>query len=511
MNNNTENTPKLKDRIDWISTLIPPLIIVVLCILFFTIPKQSELALSTIRGFLGDDFGLYYAMLGVGLFSCSLYVAFSKYGKIKLGDTEKPQYSNFSWGVMIFTSTMAADILFYSLCEWALYANEPHITNLGGIQKWASTYALFHWGPISWGVYIALAIPFGFMLHVRKRNKQKCSEACRPILGNKVDGALGKAIDLFAIFALLAGMATVFSLATPLLSGALSKVFGLPNGTGMTLIILLLIASVYTLTAWFGMKGVSKLASYCSYAFFALLLYFLFLGGETRYILETGFSTIGNLIQNFVGMATWTDPLRETSFPQNWSIYYWAYWLSCCTATPFFIGSISKGRSIKNMVLGSYAWGLAGTFTSFTILGNYGMAQQLRHGVDISGSIASGTPIPEVILKIFDTMPLKNIGLLLLVITMIAFYSTTFDATTMVVASYSYKELEPNEEPDRKIRVFWAIIFILFPIALIFTKNSLYSLQSVAIISAFPLGFIVLLILASFFKDANKYLREKKS
>ena len=464
--------------------------------------------LQQIRGFLGDECGIYYAVLGLGILICTLYIAFSRYGKIRLGNIEKPQYSSFQWGTMIFTSTMAADILFYSLCEWALYANEPYIAELGGIQKWASTYPLFHWGPIAWGFYIILAAAFGFMLHVRGCDKQKFSEACRPLLENKIDTGWGKLIDLIAIFALIAGTATTFSLATPLLSSALSRVFGFKDGTALTIMILLLIAAVYTLTVWFGMKGISKLASYCTYLFFALLIYFLFIGGETGYILETGFSALGNMIQNFIGMSTWMDPLRENSFPQNWTIYYWAYWMVWCVATPFFIGIISKGRTIKNVVLGGYGWGLLGTFTSFIILGNYGLAQQMKHGIDISGFIADGGSYSNAILKIFDTLPLSKYGLILLVVTMIAFYSTTFDSITMVVSSYSYKKLSIGEEPDKKVRTFWAVMFILLPIALIFSENSMYSLQSVSIIAAFPIGIIVVMIVVSFFKDARKYLKE---
>lgn len=500
----------LTNKIDWFSTIVPLISVVLLCMIFIALPEQSNVILLHIRSFLGDDGGIYYAILGLGIFGCTIYIAFSKYGKIKLGNIEKPQYSSFHWGTMIFTSTMAADILFYSLCEWALYANESYIAELGGIQRWASTYPLFHWGPIAWSFYIILAVAFGFMLHVRKRDKQKFSEACRPILGKKVDGICGKVIDLIAILALIAGTATTFSLATPLLSAAVSKVFGFTDGITLTILILLLIAIVYTLTVWFGMKGISKLASYCAYLFFGLLAYFLFAGGETRYILETGFSAIGNMIQNFIGMSTWTDPLRENSFPQNWTIYYWAYWMVWCVATPFFIGTISKGRTIKNTILGGYSWGLAGTFTSFIILGNYGMAQQIRHGVNISGFIAEGGGYSEAIIKIFDTLPFSSFGLILLVITMIAFYSTTFDSITMVVSSYSYKKLSVGIEPDKKIRTFWSIMFILFPIALIFTENSMYSLQSVSIIAAFPIGIIVIIIAASFFKDARNYLKENR-
>ncbi|MEG0751820.1 MAG: BCCT family transporter [Oscillospiraceae bacterium] len=505
-----KNKKKLIDQIDWFSLSVPLIGVVALCILFMVFPNQSKLVLTVIRGFLGDHFSIYYAMLGLGVFGCTLFIAFSKYGKIKFGDSDRPQYSSFQWGSMIFTSTMAADILFYSLIEWALYANEPHIEHMGGIQIWAPTYPIFHWGPIAWSFYIVLAVAFGFMLHVRGRDKQKFSEACRPILGSKVDGMCGKAIDLIAIFALIAGTATTFSLATPLLSAAVSSVFHIPGGTALTIGILLLIALVYTLTVWFGMKGVAKLASYCTYLFFALLIYFLVAGGETTYILETGFSAVGNMVQNFVGLSTWMDPLRETSFPQNWTVYYWAYWMVWCVATPFFIGIISKGRTIKNTILGGYGWGIAGTFTSFIILGNYGLAQQMKHGLDISGFIADGGAYADAILKIFDTLPLNKLGLILLAITMVAFYATTFDSITMVVSSYSYKKLAVNTEPDKRIRTFWAVMFILFPIALIFAENSMYSLQSVSIIAAFPIGFIVLLIVASFFKDANKYLKGDK-
>jgi len=319
---------------------------------------------------------------------------------------------------------------------------------------------------------------------------------------------LGKIIDLIAILALIAGTATTFSLATPLLSAALARVFGIGATTVLTISILLVIALVYTIAVLTGMTGISNLAGICVYVFFAFLFYFLFLGGETRYILETGVASLGNLVQNFIGLSTWTDPLRENSFPQNWTIFYWAYWMAWCVATPFFIGMISKGRTIKNTVIGSYCWGLAGTFTSFIILGNYGLAQQVKHGLDSAGAIAGGAAISDTIINIFETLPLPSLGLILLCVCMVLFYATTFDALTMVISSYSHKELKPGEEPDKKIRTYWAILLILFPIALIFSENSLNNLQSVAIIAAFPIGIIIILIVASFFKDAKKYLEK---
>ena len=467
------------------------------------IPDSSKTVLESVRKFIGDDCGLYYAILGVGVFWLSIWTAFSKYGKVKLGNLDKPQYGNFMWGAMIFTSALAADILFYSLSEWAMYASDPHVKSMGSMQVWAPTFPLFHWGPIAWCFHIILAVCFGFMIHVRKRERQRFSEACRPLFGDKMDGQWGRLIDIIAILAMLAGIATTFSLATPLLSAALCSVLGISDSVILTILLLILIAIIYTLAVWFGMKGISKMAKWCMYFFFAFLAYVLFLGGETRYILETGFQSIGNLIQNFIGLSTTLDPLRETSFPQNWTLYYWAYWMAWTIGTPFFIGMISKGRTIRNTILGGYGWALAGTFTSFIILGNYGLAQQMKHGLDVVGFVDGGGTYYEAILKILGTLPLPEVAMILLVITMIMFYATSFDTLTLIASTYSYKRISPDEEPHKAIRTLWAVMFILFPIGLIFAENSMYGLQSVSIIAAFPIGIIIIFMIWSFFKDVQ--------
>lgn len=507
---NNKNGKNLWQKIDSPLLIIPIIALCVLCTFFFIAPDASNEILTSIRFFIGDTFGVYYIVIGIGVFLLSLYIAFSKIGTIRLGKLEKQEFSNFSWGAMIFTSTMAADILFYSICEWALYANEAHIQSLGGFETWAPTYALFHWGPIPWSFYLTLSAAFGFMFHVKGKNKQRFSEACRPLLGNKVDGFWGKLIDLFAVFALLAGTATTFSLATPLLTQAIGYVFGFTGTVALSIAILLCVAAVYTITIWFGIKGVAKLAGVCSYLFFALLLYVLLAGGETVFILESGVSSIGNMVQNFFGLATQTDPTRATSFTQNWTIFYWAYWMVWCIATPIFIGSISKGKTIKNMIFGGYFYGLAGTFTSFIVLGGYSLSQQLRGTIDMAGEIGNGADISASIINVFKTLPFPSIVLLLLVITMIAFYATTFDALTMVMSSYSYKNLKLDEAPDRKIRILWAGLFILFPIALIFSQNSMAALQSVSIIAAFPIGIIVAIIIAGFIKEATDYVKHNE-
>ena len=505
--------PKQKpflQNLDLVTTILPFGCIALLCCLFMLFPEGSANILASIRFFLGDELGSYYLLMGLGAVICSLYMAFSRFGSIKLGDMEKPQYTAFQWGSMMFTSGLAADILFYSLCEWMLYADEPHIAQMGTVQDWASVYPLFHWGPIPWSFYIILAVSFGFMIHVRKRNKQKYSEACRPLLGKKVDGVIGKLIDLTAVFALLAGTATTFSLATPLLSMALSRVLGIAETPLLTIAILVIICIVYTMAVYFGMQGVARLAASCIYLFFVLLAYFLFLGGQTRYIIETGISAVGTLAQNFISLATWTDALRTSSFPQNWTIFYWAYWMVWCVAAPFFIGSISRGRTVRQTILGGYAFGVGSTLVSFIILGNYSMGMQVTGKADFIAQYLKDGDLYGMIVSMIKTMPCAPVIMVVVLLTMIAFYATSFDSIALTASCYSYRKLEEGEQPHRGIQLMWCLLLIALPIALLFAESSMSNLQSVSIVAAFPIGVVILLIAGSFLKDAKKYINETK-
>ena len=499
-----------KKEIDLMITLLPLMLIVGLSILFFFYPEQSNTILSQIRFLLGDTFGVYYLIIGLGIFLISLYIAFSKYGDIVLGSKkEKPKYSFFTWGSMMFTAGLAADILFYSFSEWIFYASDPHISQLGSMQDWASVFPIFHWSLIPWGFYLVLAVAFGFMLHVRKRDRQRYSEACRPILGKHTDGIIGRIIDLLAVFALLAGTATTFSLATPLMASIIEQLFHIEiNRNIITVIILLITCVVYTYSLLHGFKGISFLAKSCIYLFFGLLFYVLIFGGQAQYIIETGFSALGRMIQNFFELATFTDPQRETSFAQNWTIFYWAYWMVWCVAAPFFIGSISQGRTIRQTILGGYVFGVGSTIVSFIILGNYSMGLQVSQVHDFLALYQQTGDLYTVIIQIIQTLPCAEFVLVLLLVTMVAFYATSFDSIALIASCYSYHRLNKDQSPSKLIQLMWCILLIILPIALVFSESSMANLQSVSIIAAFPIGIVIVLITFSFLKDAKEYMKD---
>lgn len=497
-------------KIDWMITIVPLAIVIALCVVFAFVPEQSNVVLSQIRFFFGDTLGTYYLLIGIGILVLSFYIACSKYGNIVLGEPdEKPKYSFFAWGSMMFTCGLAADILFYSFSEWVLYATDPHLAEMGTIQDWAGVYPLFHWSFIPWAFYLVLAVAFGFMLHVRKRNRQKYSEACRPLLGKHTDGWAGRLIDLLAVFALLAGTATTFSVATPLMATIIGELFHLEvSRTAINIVILLVTCAVYTYSLLHGFKGISVLANVCIYMFFGLIGYVLLFGGELRYIIETGFSSLGKLVQNFIELATFTDPQRTSNFPQNWTIYYWAYWMVWCVAAPFFIGNISRGRTVRQTIFGGYVFGVGSTLVSFIVLGNYSMGLQMSGQADFVGEYLASGDLYGMIVSVIQTLPAAPVIMLAVLLTMVAFYATSFDSIALTASCYSYKKLEDGEQPHKAMQLMWCILLILLPIALLFAESSMNNLQSVSIVAAFPIGIVIIMIAWSFMKDARKYLQE---
>lgn len=491
------------DNINFSTMLVPMLIMIILAILLTVFHDGAENVISVVRNFLGNDMSVYYLAFGLAAILLFAYMAFSKIGKIRIGKKEDKPINTLSWGILIFTSTMAADILFYAFHEWTYYWNASTILNGQSKELVSSTYSFFHWGFIPWAFYLILAAIYAFMFfNKERRDKQNMSEACRPILGKYTDKAPGKIINAFSVFGLLCGTATTFSVATPLMTAMLCKVFGLQNNHLITVLVLVGIATIYTTAVLFYYKGISIVSKITTVLFSFTLALFLIVG-DTRFILESGFQGLGNMVQNFFSLATWVNPIRgsSSSFAQDWTVFYWAYWIAWCVATPFFIAKISKGMTIKKILLGGMTAGLLGTFSSFIIFGGFGMGLQSSGAFDAVGLIESGAGPAQVIVEIIGTLKYANVVYVLLFCVMACLYASTFDALTDVVSSFSYKRLDVDKPASKKMKVYWALVFLILPITLIFFDGTSQLLMSVAIIGAFPLTIIMILIVISFFKD----------
>lgn len=501
----------------WI-LFVPISIVLVLSVLMTVFPQAATTTIDAVSNFLKYDFGVYYLIFGLFMLGVLIFMGLSKFGNVKLGKPEDKPMKPLSWAMIVFTSTLAADILFYALHEWTYYWNSDisdiaSTTTTGQKVLWSSTYPLFHWGATPWAIYITLAVCYGFMLYVRqRRDRQRLSEACRPLFGRHVDGAAGKAIDIISIMCLFFGTSTTFSVATPLMTNIVCKVFNLPYNLITTVIILVIIAIVYTIAALKGAKGIALVAKISTITLGCLLALFFVTGGP-KFIIESGFEGLGNMCAHFVQMSTWTDPIRATSFPQDWTVFYISYWAAWGICNPFFLAKISKGMKIKHVAFGGLAAGLAGTFMSFIILGGYGMNAQIAGTFDAAGLVAAGaTPYEMIVELIFASQPtwLAYVMIIGLFFAMLGLYASTFDALTDVMSCFTYKRLDVEDSPGKWIKILWAFVFLAFPVALTFLDGTTTLLMAMSVIGAFPVSIIMIFIVISFFKDGNSYLKEVK-
>lgn len=499
-------------QIDYFITFFPAFLIILLCIFFILMPEVSNSVLTGLHNFFINKCSMYYLIFGFAIFIISFIIAFSKFGNIKLGEkNEKPQYSFFQWGGMVFCAGLAADILFYSFSEWLLYVNDPYVQSFPNVYDKAITCSLFHWGFTPWSFYLVLASAFGFMMHIRNRNRQKYSESIRPLLGKQIDKTCGRIIDVLAVFALIAGCATTFALATPLMSQIITELFGIQSSKYVTIFLLLLTCACYIASLMNGLRGINFLSKICMYIFIALLLYILFASNNAINILGGSIKPLINLVKDFVPMSLNLGIEKEYSFSKDYTSFYWAYWMVWCVAAPFFIAQVSRGRTIKQTILGGYVFGLLSTFCSFIILSGFTIGIQKNGLIDLNTIYLETGNLYDCIIASIKTLPMKEIVFVVLFISMMCFYATSFDSISLVASYYSYKNIKQNDTPQVSIKLFWAIMLILFPIALTFSSSSMQNLQAVSIIAAFPIGIVIILIVISFFKDAKNYLKENES
>lgn len=486
-------------------TIVPVVTIVMVALLLLVSPTSTYDTIANLRLLVGDTFSSYYLILGVVFVALIFGISVSKYGKIKLGEGD-PEYSTFTWGSMIFTSTMAADILFYSFHEWSYYYQGSTVAEA---QLSSATYPLLHWGITPWSFYILPAMAYAYLMHRKKVNMYRLSTACEIQGSPRKKSVLGTVIDIFALLAMLAASATTFSLATPLMSEILCRLLGIGHTTAaISILILTLIAVTYIIAVLFNMKGISQVAKICVYLFCATLICIIF-NSNFQYTIETGLTGVGNLLNNFLRLSTETGSLRladaelGNTFTQDYTVFYWAYWISWALCTPIFIARISRGRTLRQVGIGALVAGITGTFTSFLVFGNFGLYNQVAGNFDMVGMIAEGAPYASAIVELIATQTaIPTIILALLFLSMLAFYTSTFDTLTMVMSQYTCKKLTDN--PPKYLKIFWGVVFIVLPIALLFTEGTLSSLQSLSIIAALPISVIFIRIVYQFFKNLHK-------
>ncbi|WP_281826852.1 BCCT family transporter [Vibrio nigripulchritudo] len=480
-------------------------------------PAEGAHWIAIAKSFMTDKLGFLYLTLGMTAFFFMIYVVFSDMGQIKLGDAdEEPEFATASWAAMLFCGGIGASILYWGCIEWAYYYQSPPFQLEPGSEeavRWAATYGIFHWGPIAWAIYLIPALPIAYFFYVRKQPVLKVSSALMPVLGEeRTQKAPGKIVDVLFIFGLLGGAATTLGLAAPLIGEGLYQLFGIPQTTYSQIGVLLVCTAIFAYSSYAGMeKGIKVLSNINFWGAMGLLVFVLMVG-PTIFMLETGLDSIGRMLSNFFTMATWAEPFGgygsfdNTHFPQDWTIFYWAWWLVFAPSMGLFIARISRGRTIKQMVTGSIFFGSLGCFLFFMVLGNYGLSLQLSGELDVV-AILNAEGATKAIFSMLGALPFSKVVIAVFTLLCVIFTATTFDSISYILASVVQNNV--SEEPMRWNRMFWAFTLSLLPTVLMFL-GGLSTLQTAAIVGGLPLLAISVMLMVSAVRATSLDIRHQE-
>lgn len=488
-----------------------------LCALLVFFPKQSSDYLESAYATTSSNFGALYLFAGVACFLFIVWLGLSPYGKIKFGDPDdSAEFNQFSWAGMIFCAGVGAALLRWALVEWShYYYSPPHgiVTGSEASKDWASAYPLFHWGPIAWSFYCLPAIAIGFPFYVKKVPYLRFSTSLYGILGEeRLDGPLAKSVDILFVLSLLGGAGYSLGVSTPVIAGTFCHLTGMENGFYLRVIVALLCVAIFSTSVYFGLRKGIKLLSDWNVYLAMILLGFIFVVGPTVFIVKTSISSLGFMAQNIFVMSTWMDPFTDSTFVEDWTVFYWAWWVAYAPFVGLFVARISRGREIRQIIFGMLTYGSLGGMVFFMIMGNYAMHLETVENTGflstmIENSASDSEAYVPAIIQILETLPLSGIVIGVFCLICVIFCATTYDSASYIIASTVTKNLYAGEDPAKWNRVFWAFALAALPLALMWIGAEKV-MQSVLLLTSFPILFIGALSAYALLRGLKKDARE---
>lgn len=494
------------------------LIGVSLVVVFFIVaclaiaPDGSQRVANTVKSFMIDTFGsgtLIFTLAGVVLM---VGCCFSKYGKIKLGNGA-PEYSTFKWIAMMMSCGLGSATCYWAFIEWAFYAGTPGLSIEPMSQQafeMSVPYTMFHWGFSAWTLYALVGIPMAYHFHVRKNKGLSLSGMVSSITGLKQDGVICRIVDVIFIFICFGGLSITLGVSVPLVTDVLCSVIGIRSSFFMNLAIIIILSVIYSLSSYIGIqKGMAKISNW-NMKLVILFTIGVVICGPTLFILNNVTQSFGLMIQNFVRMSLFTDPIGKSGFPGAWTVFYWLYWITYAPFTGIFIAKVSKGRTIRSVIINTLISGSLGCFLYFGVLGSLSLERQLSGVVDMVGMLAAGSDTLAII-EVMRSLPGGVVFMLAFCVSSLLFLATTLDGAAFTMASTSTIGLKEGEEPSPFLRLFWCIMLALVPLAMIFIGADLNTIKACAFITSVPVIFIMIVLLYGWLKWMRQDYGKKTS
>src|SRR6056297_1410548 len=409
------------------------------------VPEQLDKVSAALHGAIIEHFGWAYLLAAFGFVVFSVYLAFSKYGRIKLGrDNEKPQYSYFSWFSMLFAAGMGIGLIFWGVSEpLSHFANPPAYIEGGSgtAARFAMLHSFFHWGIQPWAIYIVMSLSIAYF-SFRRGMAPLISNTFYPLLGDRVFGGVGRLIDVLAVFATVFGIVTSLGLGALQINSGLNAVFGLPTSDSMTFIIIGVVTVLYMISSMTGLDTGIQILSKTNVLIAILLLTFVFVVGPTSYILDVFTTTVGEYVSEFVNLSLSTNPFQGYEWTKDWTLFYWAWWISWAPFVGLFVASISRGRTVREFVFGAMAVPTLLTFVWFSVFGGAGLHLELETKAEFAGLVSENVSV--ALFELFSFYPLTPVLTAIAVTLLMVFFITSADSATYVLAMMtSGGELRP--------------------------------------------------------------------
>lgn len=498
-------------QIDWTTFTTCAGVILLVCLPLAIFPDTGGRIILTAYKFISTEFGFLYMLAGIVVIIFLARLAFGRYGRIVLGDDgDKPEFSDYSWAAMLFCAGIGGGLMFWAPVEWAYYFDappfgvEPRSTSAA---EWAATYGLFHWGPTAWCFYglptIAIAYPF----YVKRVPFLRFSASCHAVIGSNEESAPARIIDMLFMIALLGGAGSSIGFTTPLIAACISRVAGIDNGFMLQVFAVFLCVGLFSASVWMGLrKGIKRLSD-INLGLALALLAFVLIVGPTVFILKASVEGVGLMLQNFVRMNTWTDAFSGTGFVETWTVWYWAWWVAYGPFVGLFVTRISRGRTIRQVILGMIGYGSLGCFVFYMILGNYGLSLELTNTLSVTTVLAEQGQ-PSAVVAILGQLPWPDIVVAVFCIVTVIFTATTYDSASYILAASATRRIGIGDDPARWHRLFWAGALAVIPLTLMFAgrladdpRAGLRVVQTATLVASLPILFVGVLMSYSLLKQ----------
>lgn len=479
-----------QSRIDWLSFGACVVILFGVCMPLAASPEWAGSLLQSMYDYIANEFGIVYLLASVSAIAFLVWLAFSRYGNVRLGDYDGGvEFGQLSWVAMLFCAGVGAGLMYWCATEWAHYYDAPPFgaePRSAEAAEWASTYGLFHWGFTAWAFYCLPAIAIAYPYYSRKRDVLRFSVSCSWFLRGREHGLIARTIDFLFMIALIGGAASSLGFSTPMIAACIAWLLDIESSFKLEAAAVVLCIFLFAGSVWLGLKkGIKRLSDINLVLAFGLLM-FILLVGPTVFLLKISLNGVGLMAQNFVRMNFWTDPFTDSGFVESWTIFYWAWWIAYAPYVGLFVTRISRGRTIRQVILGMLVLGSLGSWVFYMVIGNFALFQQLSGQLDFTG-IMNSVSGNAAIIATLEQLPLAPLIIGVFVVVAIIFSATTYDSASYTLASSATLRLSAGDDPARWHRVFWAFALGLMPVTLMFIDGGLKVMQVTLLVVSLPI------------------------